>query len=159
MRKIALFVLFLISNLIFAQHCPYDGSSVIVLKVHTRENQNTIPNLKVTLVKKKKKDKIVNSKVYILTQNNRFPFLSDEYSIIIPSTLDIENYYLKIDSVCEYVYDDWTYYGTTEIKLTENDKFRLCGNYDIDDYKDVSYSERVYKPIEVILQKSSCEIN
>jgi uncharacterized membrane protein len=157
MRKIVVIVILVISNFSSAQHCPYDFSDIIVLKVHTRENQNTIPNLKVTLVKKKK-DKIVNSKVYILTQNNRFPFLSDEYSIIIPSRLEIKNYYLIIESVCEYGDSGWTYYGTKEIKLAENDKFPLCGNYDSNDYYDSSFGERVYKPIEVILQKSSCEI-
>lgn len=158
MKKILIFLFFLVSNVINAQHCPYDFSDIIVLKVHTIENQNTIPNLKVTLIKKKK-DKIVNNKVYILTQNNRFPFLSDEYSVIIPSRLDIENYYLKIESFCEYGNNDWTFYGTKEIKLTEIDKFPLCGNYDSNDYYDSTFGERVYKPIEVILSKKSCEIN
>ena len=158
MKKILICLLVLVSNSIYSQHCPYDGSSIIIAKIHTRENENTIPNLKVTLVKKKK-DKVVKSKDYILTQNNRFPFLTDEYSLVVANSLDIENYYLKIESVCEYANNDWTFYGTKEIKLTEIDIFPLCGNYDSNDYYDSSYEERVYKPIEVILSKKSCEIN
>ena len=156
MKKMLIFLIILVSNVINAQHCGYDFSDIIVLKVHTRENLNTIPNLKVTLVKKKK-DKIVNSKVYALTQTNTFPFLSDEYSVIIPSRLDIENYYLNIESVYEFGNNEWTYYGTKEIKLTKIDKFPLCENYDSNDYYDTSFGERVYKPIEVILNKRSCE--
>jgi len=33
----------------------------------------------------------------------------------------------------------------------------LCGNYDSNDYYDSTFGERVYKPIEVILNKRSCE--
>lgn len=46
MKKILICLFVLVSNLVNAQHCPYDFSDIIVLKVHTRENQNTIPNLK-----------------------------------------------------------------------------------------------------------------
>lgn len=158
MKKILICLLVLVSNSIYSQHCPYDFSSIIIVKIHTRENQNTIPNLKVTLIKKKK-DKVVKSKDYILTQNNRFPFLTDEYSLVVGNSFDIENYYLKIESFCEYGNNDWTFYGTKEIKLTEIDKFPLCGNYDSNDYYDSTFGERVYKPIEVILSKKSCEIN
>lgn len=155
MKKMIICLIILLSNVINAQHCPYDGSSIIIAKIHTRENKNTIPNLKVTLVKKDKKSKI--KKEFILTQSNNFPFLTDEYSLIVGNRFDVENYYLKIESVCEYGNNDWTFYGTKEIKLTEIDKFPLCGNYHSNDYYDSTSGERVYKPIEVILSKKSCE--
>lgn len=150
MKKILICFILLVSNVIAAQHCPYDdGSSILVLKVHTNDNQNTIPNLKVSLIKKKK-GKLVRSKVYILTQNNKFPFLSDEYSILVGHNFDSKHYYLKIESVCEFGDNGWRYYGTTEIKLAEIDKLPLCSNFD------KTFNERVYKPIEVIVSKRAC---
>lgn len=155
MRKIVLFVILQISNFINAQHCSYDGSSIIILKIHTREDDNTIPNLKVSLVKKDNKGKI--KKVFILTQSNNFPFLTDEYSLIVGNTFDIENYYLKIESVCEFSNDEWTKYYLTEIKLFENDINGLCDHHDAS-AKNFKYIDgRVYKPIEIILRKTKCE--
>lgn len=156
MKKILICLLVLVSNLIYSQHCPYDFSSIIIVKIHTRENQNTIPNLKVTLIKKKK-DKIIKSKDYILTQNNRFPFLTDEYSLVVGNSFDIENYYLKIESVCEFSNNEWSRYHLTEINLSKNDINGLCDHYDAS-AENFHYSDgRVYKPIEIILRKQSCE--
>lgn len=155
MKKLAILLIILVSNSISAQHCPYDGSSIIILKIHTREDQNTIPNLNVTLVKKKK-GKIVNSTVYVLTQSNSFPFLSDEYTAIVGNNFDTENWFVKIESACEYGDNGWMNYGTTEIKLTQNDLFSLCGNYDNTNFYDHNEG-RVYSPIEILLAKKSCE--
>lgn len=155
MKNILFVLVILFYNSILAQHCPYDGSSIIVLKVHTPDNSNTIPNLKVTLVKKKQ-DKIVKSPVYILTQTNKFPFLSDEYSIIVGHNFDTENWYLKIESVCEYGDNNYVTLETTEIKITENDKYNLCGNFDSYEYE-TAFGERVYKPIEVMFRKGNCD--
>jgi len=157
MKKTALLILILVSNFsnAQAQHCPYDGSSIIVLKVHTQDNQDAIPNLKVTLIKKKN-DKIVKNQLYVFTQNNNFPFLSDEYSVIVGTSFDTNNWYVKIESFCEFGNNGWTNFGTAEIKIKEDDKFNLCGNYDATDYHTV-IGERIYKPIEVILSKKDCE--
>jgi hypothetical protein len=155
MKKLLIGLLVLVSNSIYSQHCPYDGSSIIIAKIHTRENENTIPNLKVSLVKKDKKGKI--KKEFILTQSNNFPFLTDEYSLIVGNTFDIENYYLKIESVCEFNNGEWTKYYLTEIKLFENDINGLCDHHDAS-AKDFKYIDgRVYKPIEIILRKTNCE--
>ncbi|MEC4003714.1 hypothetical protein OX283_003530 [Flavobacterium sp. SUN052] len=157
MKKQLICLIILISNLINAQHCPYDGTSIIVIKIHTRENQNTIPNLKLSLVKKKK-NKIVKILEDFPSQSYNFPFLADEYSIIIGNAFDIENWYLKIESVCAYTNNEYTTYGTTEIKLTENDKYPLCENYDSSEYNTIGFGEqRIYKPIEVILYQRNCE--
>ena len=42
MKKLLILLVFLISNFISAQHCPYDCSSILVLKVNERDNENTI---------------------------------------------------------------------------------------------------------------------
>lgn len=155
MKKMLICLLVLVSNLINAQHCPYDGSSIIFAKIHTRENENTIPNLKVSLVKKDKKGKI--KKEFILTQLSNFSFLTDEYSLIVGNTFDIENYYLKIESVCEFNDGEWTKYYMTEIQLFENDINGLCNHLDAS-AKNFKYIDgRVYKPIEIILRKTKCE--
>lgn len=153
MKKIIFLVIFCVSSIINAQHCPYCGSSIIVLKVHTKDNQNTIPNLKIALINKKNDTKNTD---YILTRKSKFPFLTDEYSITVPYNFDIENWYLKIESYCDYEGNDWFNYGNAEIYLTENDKYSLCRNFISDEYS-LNEGERVYKPIEVILGKKKCK--
>lgn len=155
MKKILILLIILVSNIGFAQHCPFDGAAIIVVKIHERDNENTIPNLKLTLVKKKK-NKIIKTIENFPNTSYSFPFLNDEYNLIVGNTLDVENWYLKIESVCEYGDDGLMNYGTTEIKLTQYDSFSLCGNYDNTNYYD-SNNGRVYSPIEVILSKKSCE--
>jgi hypothetical protein len=151
MRKIALFVILLISNFINAQHCPYDGSSVVVLKVHTRENQNSIPNLHVTLIKKKN-GKVKKSPIIILYQMVRFPFITDEYWVQIPKDFKMDNLYLKIESVYQFDAGGYFHYGTTEIKVSESDKYDLCDLYD--SYQNAGIIEkRIYHPVEIVLQK------
>lgn len=160
MKKLAILLLLLMSSLSNAQHCPFDGAAIIVVKIHERGNENTIQNLKLTLIKKKK-NKVIKTIENFPNNSYSFPFLSDEYSLIVGSAFDVENWYLKIESVCEYGDNGWTYFKTTEIKLNENDKYQLCDNFNSSEYGVVTNSEgRVYKPVEVILERETCpEIN
>jgi len=134
-----------------AQHCPYDGSSIIVLKVHERDNENTITNLHVTLIKKKN-GKVKKSPITILYQMNNYPFVGDEYSVQVPNNFKMEDLYLKIESVYEFKDDVYYNYVTKEIKVSESDKYALCDLYD--SYQnDEIIEKRVFNPIEVVLEK------
>lgn len=151
MKKLLILLVFLISNFISAQHCPYDGSSIIVLKVHERDNENTITNLHVTLIKKKN-GKVKKSPIIMLYQMMNFPFISDEYWAQVPNDFKMEDLYLKIESVYEFKDDGYYTYGTTEIKVSESDKYALCDLYD--SYQnDEIIEKRVFNPIEVVLEK------
>lgn len=160
MKKILFCFIILVSSILKAQHCPFDGAAIIVVKVHESGNENTIQNLKLTLIKKKK-NKVIKTIENFPNNAYSFPFLSDEYSLIVGSAFDVENWYLKIESVCEYGDNGWTYFKTTEIKLNENDKYQLCDNFNSSEYGVVTNSEgRIYKPVEVILERQTCpEIN
>ncbi len=151
MKKLLILLVFLISNFMSSQQCPYDGSSIIVLKVHERDNENTIGNLHVTLIKKKN-GKVKKSPITILYQMVNFPFISDEYWVQVPNDFKMEDMYLKIESVYQFEDSGYFSYGTTEIKVSESDKYALCDLYD--SYQnDEIIEKRVYYPIEVVLEK------
>jgi hypothetical protein len=154
MKRIVILILILISSISNAQHCAYDHSAIIVIKIRTNENYNTIPNLKVSLVKKGI-HKMENDSKFRFTQINKFPFLTDEYSLQIPRSLNLENYIIKIESFCEFNGTKLMYYGTHTVKLSEHDKYSLCGTYDHEEYSQYN-GERLYKPIEVVLSKIEC---
>lgn len=155
MKKILIFGIFLIFQLTNAQHCSYCGSSIIVLKVHTIENPNTIANLEIRLVKKKH-NKIIESQILPLYQVTNFPFIQDGYSVIIPRNLNVKDWIIKINSVCEQENEVLQTYEETEIKISENDKYPLCDNFDSFEYNLID-GNRVFNPIEVILKRKLCE--
>lgn len=141
----------LFCNLISAQHCPHDNYSIIVVKLHENGNQNTIPNLHLTLIKKKK-GKIKKSPIKILYQMTGIPFISDEYWVIVANEFKMQNLYLRIESVYEVKKGSSFTYGTTEVKVSETDKYPICDLYDF--YQNgVILNKRVFNPIEVILEK------
>ena len=151
MKKLLIVIVFLVSNFINAQHCPYDGSSIIVLKVHEKGNLNTISNLHVTLIKKKK-NKVKKNPVTILYQMTGIPLISDEYWVLVPNDFKMEDMYLKIESVYEYENGEKFTFGTTKIKVSETDKYPICDLYDT--YQnEVIIDKRIFNPIEIILDK------
>ena len=83
-------------------------------------------------------------------------FIQDEYSVIIPRNLNAKDWIIKINSVCEQENGIYKNYEETEIKISENDKYPLCDNFDSFEYNLID-GNRVYKPIEVILKRKLCE--
>ena len=81
-----------------------------------------------------------------------FPFISDEYWVQVPNDFKMEDLYLKIESVYQFEDGGYFSYGTTEIKVSESDKYVLCALFDSYQNDEV-IEKRVYNPIEVVLEK------
>ncbi len=80
----------------------------------------------------------------------RFPFAKDNYVWVCDVNFSVEDYYLKIEETGNIPQYHLPKYEL--IKLYEVDKYRLCGNYRNKDYYRYS-GERLYKPVEIIVQK------
>jgi hypothetical protein len=145
MKKIFLITILFFANYINAQHCGFDGSSIIVVNVHSQNDMYNIPNLRISIVDKNGIHLINYEKeTMYFRQNLSFPFLKSDYGLVVSSGLDMNNLYLKIES--PYVKSN-----TIKVKLYNNDKYPLCGNYDNENYSNRNlYANRVYKPIDVI---------
>ena len=149
--KHRLFILVLFCNFISAQLCSYDNFSIIVVKVHENGNQNTIPNLHLTLIKKKK-GKIKKSPITLLYQMGYLPFISDEYYVQVPNNFKMQNLYLRIESVYVVKKGSSFTYGTTEIKVSETDKYPICELSDSYQNRGI-LNKRVFNALEIILNK------
>ena len=58
------------------------------------------------------------------------PFISDEYWVIVANEFKMQNLYLRIESVYEVKKGSSFTYGTTEIIVSETDKYPICDFYD-----------------------------
>ncbi len=142
MKKLFLGILFFTFFYSKAQHCGFDGASIIVVHVHQKNDLKTIPNLRITIVNEKGIDVFVKDTTRSFQQSLKFPFLKDEYAFEISSGFDMDNLYLKIENFPQSNH-------IIKVKLYDNDLYRLCGNYN-DEIYSYNIGGRVFKPIEVI---------
>ncbi len=145
MKNIFLMTLLCIANYMNAQHCGFDSVSIIVVYVHSQNGVENIPNLRISIVDKNGIDLInYDKETMFFRQNLNFPFLKNDYGLVVSNGLKMDNLYLKVES-------PFVKSNSIKVKLYENDKYPLCGNYDNQDYSNPNrYSNRVYKPIDVI---------
>ena len=163
-----LVLLLSLSHFVFGQHCAYDSASIIVVSIHEKDNLNNITNLKISIVDNTgnpvldhKEKEIVfwqNPEKSSTEYNNfenareiRYPFAKDNYVWVCGVNFSVEDYYLKIEEINgarQYRLPDYKL-----IKLYEVDKFHLCDSYNNVDYRKNFGSQRLYKPIEIIVDK------
>jgi hypothetical protein len=151
-----IFTLLLISTLLTTQAQKTDCShSMLLLKVHSSNDSNTIQNLHITIIEKKGNGKIKATPY----QLELIPFNYDCYTVNLPNDFSLKNKYLHIESVCENINDSIQTYGETEVKLYDNDKISSCWveetfRQNQSDY--ISKDNRVFYPIEVIMELKEC---
>ena len=172
MKNLIIIVSILITNFAFGQHCAYDFTSIIVVSIHEKNNLNNIPNLKITIVDSdgnKVLDRNENEIIFwqnpeqttfegFIDNNNpaqnekiSFPFAKDNYIWVCSVNFNLDDYYLNIEEVNnspQYRLPDYKL-----IKFYEVDKFHLCDSYKNEDYQKNFGSRRLYKPIEIIVDK------
>lgn len=167
-KLIILISFILFSDVAFGQHCAYDFASIIVVSIHEKDNMNNIPNFKISIVDRKgnpvldhKEKEIVfwqNPKKSSTEYNNfenareiKYPFAKDNYVWVCGDNFSTDDYYLKVEEIndaCQYRLTDYKL-----MKLYEVDKFHLCDSYNNEDYHKNFGSKRLYKPIEIIVEK------
>lgn len=157
-----------LSGVAFGQHCAYDGASIIVVNVHEKDNLNNIPNLIITIVDSKENPVLDHKEKEIVFWQNpekssteynnfenareiRYPFAKDNYVWVCGVNFSTDDYYLKIEETGNISNYHLPYYKL--IKLYEGDKFHLCDSYRNEDYHKNFGSQRLYKPIEIIVNK------
>lgn len=181
--KIKLFILFsLLSVCALGQHCPFDFTAIIVVSVHEKDSAANIPNLRISLIDSagnnvtdifyRNGKAVVDTlrfwqnpnettfKGYIDNENPadpvkiRFPFAKDNYVFVCSRKFEASKYQIKIEKVDGK--QNGEYYPIIfPVYLYEQDKYSLCGNYDNEEYSPEYYGERIYKPIEIIMQRKT----
>ena len=80
------------------------------------------------------------------------PFISDEYYVQVPNNFKMQNLYLRIESVYVVKKGSSFTYGTTEIKVSETDKYPICELSDSYQNRGI-LNKRVFNALEIILNK------
>lgn len=177
MRKLLTLFLLAFCNWIFAQHCPFDGSAIIVLNIHNENSSAIIPGLKIYLedsagnpystyqYKNQKYAKDIalfwqnpdhtTFKGYIDNNNPaepekiRFPFARNNYVLTTYDGFPLDQYKIVIEDA------DAVKNGLFETKiitLGKQDVYPLCTTYNKEVYN-CPFKKVIYTPADVILAK------
>ena len=160
-----------------SQHCPYDMTSIIVVTIHEKESIKNIPNIRITLIDSlgnpfigtiHKNEQLIQDTLRFWQNPNKktfngyldnedhptqinFPFAKDNYVFVCAHNFPAAIYYIKVEEIDGKA--DGEYYPVPGIKLYEQDKYSLCGTFDLNEYYPRYYGARIYKPIDIIMQR------
>ena len=174
MKKIFLLLTLLLANIIArAQHCPFDGTGIIVVNIHGHEDNISISGLEVFLC-----DSLGNPYEQAPASNGRthsfdcsfhqnpatttfrgyidnnhpaeprkirFPFAGDDYVLLCERTYDTFKAYVKV------IDPQGRFAESSAIKLFPVDVYSLCGNYRASTYNSSRFYGRIYHPVEIKL--------
>lgn len=161
MRTTLLLLALCCAQVLAAQHCSYDFSSVIVVRPHAAGDSAVIDGLRITLLGSNNLPVVHNDKPWQLFHLNveqllpyrkrgyfnvpaYFPFAKDNYILVVPD--DFHTCAMKVlvqderdAGPLNKRRDQWPVrYKQVVVPLTAFDSYRLCGVYD----------EQVYPPME-----------
>lgn len=150
---------------------------MIVVHVHEQDSARTIPGLKITLIDSTGKGVVslhYRNKEFVRDtvrfwqnpsattyrgyidnenpgemENIRFRFAKDNYVLIIGRGTDLTGFSIRIETPGSSQYEP----PFANIPLTNADAYNLCGVYDDDTFNIREYGQRIYHPVEVVLQK------
>ena len=179
MRFVLLFVLWLAATanaqVITGQHCGYDFTSYLVVKVHEKGRSETIKNLRISLADSlgrevfnvnnhlswtHRNEPLVFSMNYKIdksgakvandTPDSRwfFPFAKDQYLLSVTNTFKAENYYLKVQDVDGK--ENGGEFETQLIPLYPFNMYVLCSSEN--ERQAQQFGPRTNRPIEVFLE-------
>jgi hypothetical protein len=172
--------IFLFSENVKSQHCPFDGSAIVVLHIHEEDSVRTIPNLKITLLDSLhvpiegyyfqngmfvedtlffwQNPSLTTFRGYIDNNNPadvrhmRFPFARDNYVLVLSGGYPIENCFIQIEEIA--VNGTLHYFPIQQpIPLYKHDLYSLCGTYDDENYRTYYYGTRPYHPVELTMKR------
>lgn len=162
---LSLFLL-LITAKIKAQHCPFDMSGIIVVKIYTDKDTALLKGLTISLIDSNGKwvadfwqnPPRTTFKGYIDNENPaepkriRFPFAKDNYVLVTRSRFKLEQYNIKISYTRPDKKKDL--FETLIISATNDDVYSLCGTYDEEIYPGWMLNDKqyAYKPVEVVVK-------
>lgn len=161
---------FLVNGSVNAQHCPYDGTFIMIVEITSENDSLVIPNLEVTFLDSLG-NKVVDwtSDTLKLWQNPketshsgtidnenpmnpwsiRFWFATDNYVFVTGRKLP--GIQLKIEDIDGD--ENGGHFQTKIINLAQNNLYNLCTNFSDWDQGDEYGFVKDYKPIKVKLNK------
>ncbi len=172
-----LFVSFWINAQVIAgQHCGYDFTSYLVVKVYEKGKSETLQNLRLTIADSSGRDVINVNNLLSWTQRNQplvftrnykidktgarvvadtpesrwfFPFAKDDYLLSVTNTFNAENYFLKVEDVTGD--SNGKKFQTELIQLYPFNMYVLCSSEN--ERQAQQFGPRTNRPIEVYLVK------
>lgn len=166
-QKIRMFIftgLLFITGGLLAQHCPFDGSGIIVLNIHSNRSAAIIAGLKVTLIDS------IGQEVGEFWQNPerttyhgpidcnhradvtrmRFPFAKDNYVFVGAFNLLSKTHTIRIeDTDGNRIGGN---FGAVVVKPSSDNMYSLCGTYKMEEYPAEHDGRLVdYHPVEICL--------
>lgn len=149
-----------------AQHCPFDMSAIVVVKIHTDKDTALITGLTLSIVDSNgnwvadfwQNPPQTTFKGYIDNENParpkhiRFPFAKDNYVWVTRSRFKLGHYNIKISYTRPDKKKDL--FESIIISATNDDVYPLCGTYDEEAYPPWMLNDRqkIFKPIEVVVK-------
>jgi len=180
MRTLLLLFLFVSfyakGQVITGQHCGYDFTSYLVVKVHEKGKSETIQNLRITIADSLGREVINVNNLLSWTKRNEplvftmnykidksgvrvannspdsrwyFPFAKDQYLLSVTNTFKAENYFLKVEDVDGD--ENGGAFGTQLIQLFPFNMYVLCSSEN--ERQAQQFGPRTNRPIEVFLNR------
>ena len=171
MRDLLLLLGLLSGNLLLAQHCGYDGTSLIVVRPHAANDSTVIPDLRITLLDRTNLPWNFNGRPVppFIRNNDRtafdapgvnhrprrdeellFPFAKENYVLVIPRGMDLTGWKVLVQDFNGEPYG--ACFAQTVVPLDRFDGYPLCGVYDEDVYRDRP-DRPSYHPVDIPLDR------
>lgn len=175
----ALLVSLLLPLFATAQHCPYDGSSVIVVRPHMEGDNRVIDGLRITLLDSNNVPMSMGGRPYApfirntdrmawdapdvghlpeLLAEHLFPFAEDNYVLVLGRSIDLHGCSVLVQDERDrdagpqnaQRYAWLIRYEQIVAPLTAHDCYSLCGQYDEEVYPPREGRPN-YAPVDIIL--------
>lgn len=162
----------LISSFAPAQHCPFDATGVISLRIYAMGDSTLITGLKISIQgfenaagnifwqnppKTSLQGNIVVTDSSMLKKYN-FPFALNNYVLVCPLLLKQPSYQVIIEDIDGVA--NGGHFETKRFEITQNDVFSLCGTYKLKNIP--KYWNGVltnYKPLNIKIQHTNQQFN
>lgn len=156
---------------LFAQHCGYDFSAILVVRPHAVGDSVVLKDLRITLLDSNNVPLTNNCRPYppffrntdrkawdtpgvnhrpIRTDDRLFPFAQDNYVLVISRGMDLRGCSILVQD--EHSWENGPVFRQTLTPLNMETGYSLCGHYNDEVYH--TYPEEIpFEPIDITLNQ------
>jgi hypothetical protein len=174
MRRLSL-VFALLPTLLFAQHCPYDFASIIVVRPHLEGDTQVVRGLRITLLDSTNLPVTIGGDAWHLFRPNTdlkaceryqsgfarghdvcFPFANENYVLVLPRSMDTSKMKVLVQDDrlpvhVDYHGRNWIHpFRMQLVPLNPYDSYPLCGTYSDETYPPMEGRPN-FAPVDIIL--------
>ena len=160
---------------LFAQHCPYDFASIIVVRPHLEGDTQVVKGLRITLLDSTNLPVTIGGDAWHLFRPNTdlkaceryqsgfarghdvcFPFANDNYVLVLPRYMDTSKMKVLVQDDrlpvnVDYHGRNWIHpFHMQEVPLNPYDCYPLCGTYSDETYPPMEGRPN-FAPVDIIL--------